>query len=132
MSGTTWIRIGAIVGGLGVIFGAFGAHGLRSVLDSRGMEVFETAVRYQMYHAPALIAVGLLVFRDRDGASLALAGWSFLIGIVLFSGALYALALTGQRWLGMVAPIGGAALIVGWFALAIGAGFIEKTTDAEL
>jgi uncharacterized membrane protein YgdD (TMEM256/DUF423 family) len=131
MDGKAWIRIGAIVGGLGVIFGAFGAHGLKGMLDSRGMEVFETAVRYQMYHAPALIAVGLLVFRDRDGASLALAGWSFLVGTMLFSGALYGLALTGIRSLGMVAPIGGAALIVGWFALAIGVGFIETPTASE-
>jgi uncharacterized membrane protein YgdD (TMEM256/DUF423 family) len=132
VTGSTWIRLGGIVGGLGVIFGAFGAHGLKSMLDSHAMEVYETAVRYHLYHAPALLAVGLLALHGRTSASLTLAGWSFLIGTAFFSGALYALALTGQRWLGAVAAIGGVALIVGWFALAIAAGFIEKPRDSEL
>src|SRR4051794_19289408 len=122
MSGTAWIRIGAVLGGLGVIAGAFGAHGLEGKLDSRGLEVFETAAKYQMYHAPALLAVGLLMLLGRGGASVNLAGWSFLLGTLIFSGTLYALALTGIRWLGAITPIGGLALIVGWFALAVAAG----------
>ena len=131
MSGTTWIRIGAVLGGLGVIAGAFGAHGLEGKIDSRGLEVFETAAKYQMYHAPALLAVGLLMLMGRGGTALNLAGWSFLLGTLIFSGTLYALALTGIRWLGAITPIGGLALIVGWFALAVAAGSSGKPTGLE-
>jgi uncharacterized membrane protein YgdD (TMEM256/DUF423 family) len=126
MSGATWIRIGAILGGLAVAAGAFGAHGLRERLDARSLEVFETAAKYQMYHAPALLAVGLLALTGRGGTSLNLAGWSFLVGVLIFSGTLYALAFTGIRWLGAITPIGGLALIVGWFALAVAAGSTVK------
>ena len=122
MSGTIWIRIGAIVGGLGVIAGAFGAHGLEGKLDARALDVFETAAKYQLYHAPALIAVGLLALIGRGGRAREVAGWSFLVGTLIFSGTLYALALTGIRWLGAITPIGGVALIVGWFLLAASAG----------
>jgi uncharacterized membrane protein YgdD (TMEM256/DUF423 family) len=122
MSGMTWIRVGAVLGGLGVIAGAFGAHGLEGKLDSKGFEVFETAAKYQMYHAPALLAVGLLAMAGRKRAALNFAGWSFLIGVLIFSGTLYALAFTGIRWLGAITPIGGLALIAGWFALAFAGG----------
>ena len=132
MDGTTWIRAGAILGGLGVTFGAFGAHGLKEYMEPRSLEVFEIAVRYQMYHAPALIAVGLLASLGRSGAALSVAGWSFLVGTLIFSGTLYVLALTGIRWLGAITPIGGVALIVGWFALAFAAGSIAKATGSEL
>lgn len=126
MSGTTWIRLGAILGGVGVIAGAFGAHGLEGVLDGRSFENFETAARYQMYHAPALLAVGLLALHGRSGTALSIAGWSFLLGVLIFSGTLYALAFTGIRWLGAITPIGGVALIVGWFGLAVAAGSVRK------
>ncbi len=132
MSGMTWIRVGAVLGGLGVIAGAFGAHGLKGTLDSRAMEVFETAAKYQMYHAPALLAVGLLAMFGRGGAALNIAGWSFLLGVLIFSGTLYALAFTGIRWLGMITPIGGVALIVGWFALAFASGPALKVAASEL
>lgn len=122
MSGMTWIRVGAVLGGLGVIAGAFGAHGLEGKLDSHAFEVFETAAKYQMYHAPALLAVGLLALFGRGGTALNLAGWSFLLGVLIFSGTLYALAFTGIRWLGMITPMGGVGLIIGWFALASAAG----------
>jgi len=122
MSGTNWFRIGAISGGLAVVAGAFGAHGLEGVLDSRAFAVFETAARYQMYHAPALVAVGLLGMIGRSGRALSLAGWSFLLGTLIFSGTLYALAFTGIRRFGALAPIGGIFLILGWFALAFAAG----------
>jgi uncharacterized membrane protein YgdD (TMEM256/DUF423 family) len=132
MSGMTWIRVGAVIGGLGVIAGAFGAHGLEGKLDSRGFEVFETAARYQMYHAPALLAVGLLAMIGRRGTALNIAGWSFTLGVLIFSGTLYALAFTGIRWLGMITPIGGLALIAGWFALAIASGPTVKGMGEEV
>ena len=122
MSGTAWIRVGALLGGLGVVAGAFGAHGLEGKLDSRSLETFETAAKYQMYHAPALLAVGLLALHGRRGRLLGLAGWSFLLGVLIFSGTLYALAFTGLRWLGAITPIGGLGLIAGWLGLAIAAG----------
>ncbi len=132
MNGTTWVRIGAILGGLGVIAGAFGAHGLREYLDERMQAIFETAVRYQMYHALALLAVGLLAMMGRNGTSTTVAGWSFLVGTLIFSGTLYGLSLSEIRWLGAITPIGGVALIVGWFALAIAAGSAAKVTGPEL
>ena len=129
MSGTTWIRIGAVLGGLAVAAGAFGAHGLKEKIDARSLEVFETAARYQMYHALAILTVGLLATLGRPVASLDLAGWSFLVGTLIFSGTLYGLSTSGIKWLGAITPIGGVALIVGWFALAIGAGFVARPTD---
>ncbi len=132
MSGTTWLRIGAILGGLGVTAGAFGAHGLKEYMDARSLEVYETAARYQMYHALALLAVSLLGISRGPGPSLDLAGWSFLAGTLVFSGTLYALALTGLRWLGAITPIGGVALIVGWLALAVAAGSRAKLPGVDL
>jgi len=126
MSGSNWLKIGAISGGLAVVAGAFGAHGLEGVLDAKAFAVFETAAKYQMYHAPALLAVGLLGMLGRSGRALAFAGWSFLFGTLIFSGTLYALAFTGIRWLGAITPIGGVFLILGWLALAIAAGATEK------
>jgi len=100
--------------------GAFGAHGLRARLAPDLLAVFETAARYQMYHALALLAVAWAVTRW-PGAWPARAGWLFLIGTVLFSGSLYALALSGVRWLGAVTPLGGAAFLAGWLCLFLGA-----------
>ncbi len=132
MSGANWIRIGAILGGLAVAAGAFGAHGLKERLDARSLEVFETAAKYQMVHALALIAVGLLATSNRSGAALTVAGWSFLLGILIFSGTLYGLAISGLKWLGAITPIGGLALIAGWVALAIAAGPAAKPMGTEL
>jgi len=132
MSGATWIRIGALLGGLAVAAGAFGAHGLREKLDARSLEVFETAAKYQMYHALALLAVGGLAMTGRGGAPLTVAGWSFLVGILIFSGTLYGLSISGIRWLGMITPIGGLAMIVGWIALAIAAGGGAKGMGPEI
>lgn len=130
MSAAFWLRAGAILGGLAVAAGAFGAHGLRGQLASgriteRMLENFETAARYQMYHALALLAVGLVARRlDESGARgpITVAGWGFLIGIVIFCGTLYGIGLGGPRWLGAITPIGGLALIAGWLALAVAAG----------
>jgi uncharacterized membrane protein YgdD (TMEM256/DUF423 family) len=131
MNGMTWIRVGAVLGGIGVIAGAFGAHGLEGKIDSRGLEVWETAAKYQMYHAPALLAVGILLLTGRGGMTINLAGCFFLLGVLIFSGTLYALALTGIRWLGAITPIGGLALIAGWFLLAFGSTPVFKEVGIE-
>ncbi len=102
-----------------VAAGAFGAHGLRERISPDLLAVFETAARYQMYHALALLATAWAWTRWPVSA-VSLAGWSFAAGTVLFSGSLYLLALTGHRWLGAITPLGGVAFIVGWGALAWG------------
>lgn len=118
MHGPFWIRLGAILAGLAVAAGAFGAHGLRDRVSPRMLEIFETGAHYQIVHALALIAVGLIAMH-RSSTALNVAGISFLVGIVLFSGSLYALAITGVTKLGMITPIGGVAFLVGWTALAV-------------
>ena len=100
--------------------GAFGAHGLRPRLAPDLLAVFETAARYQMYHAFALMAVAWAATRW-PGPWPARAGWLFLVGTLLFSGSLYALALSGVRWLGAITPLGGAAFLAGWVCLLLGA-----------
>ena len=110
-----WIAIGALNAALAVAAGAFAAHGLRDRLDARALEVFETGARYHMYHALALIAAGVVATSARGAQT---AGWIFQIGIVLFSGSLYALALTGVRGLGAITPLGGLAFLAGWLWLA--------------
>src|SRR5579864_8113295 len=104
---TTFLLIGALAGFLGVAAGAFGAHGLRSRLSADMLGVFETAVRYQMYHALALVATAAAIGRLGDARLLVTAGWAFVVGIVLFSGSLYALALSGVSVLGAITPLGG-------------------------
>ena len=112
-----FLALGCVSAAIAVMLGAFGAHGLRARLVPDMLSTFEIGVRYQMYHALALVAVGILAPRASSPA-LALAGWLFVAGTVVFSGSLYALAVTGQRWLGAVTPLGGAALIAGWLVLA--------------
>ena len=109
----TFLLAGALAGFVGVAFGAFGAHGLRSRLSAEMLAVFETGVRYQMYHAFAILIVALAAAR-LDGWLIRGAGWSFTAGIVIFSGSLYVLALTGVTTLGAVTPIGGLLFLVGW------------------
>lgn len=113
-----WIRVGAIVSGLAVAAGAFGAHGLRGKLLDADLQTFEVAVRYQMYHGLALLAVAWLASRG-SGAMVNAAGWFFLGGIIVFSGSLYVLVLTGERWLGAITPIGGLSLLAGWACLLL-------------
>lgn len=120
MAWTIWIVLGSIMGGLSVVGGAFGAHFLRARLEPEMLNVFEIGARYQMYHALALLAVGLLRIKI-DHPMLNVAGWSFVVGIVIFSGTLYALSLTGMKMLGMITPLGGVAMIIGWAALAYAA-----------
>jgi uncharacterized membrane protein YgdD (TMEM256/DUF423 family) len=111
-----WIALGAVNAAIAIAAGAFAAHGLRDRLDARALEVFETGARYHMYHAFAIVVAGLLAAGSMRGSQVA--GWLFQIGIVLFSGSLYAIALTGVKGLGSVTPLGGVAFIVGWLWLA--------------
>lgn len=111
--------LGAVCGSLAVAAGAFGAHSLKAILDADRLVLFETAARYQMYHALALVCCGLAE-RQLGGRACRAAAWAFLAGILLFSGSLYALAFSGWRWLGALTPLGGVAFLVGWGLLAWG------------
>ena len=150
-SGRHWIATGAILGFLAVIAGAFAAHGLgdSSYLADKyagqtktvaGLEMptsfrrlrdFNTAARYQMFHAVALILLGLFASRFTSPRLIRASGWSFTIGTILFSGSLYLLVLTTKTWLGAVTPIGGTLQLVGWIAFAVAAmNAAEKTPTA--
>ncbi len=115
----TFLLLGAVSGFLSVAAGAFGAHALKARLPADLLAVFETGARYQMFHALALVAAAWASARAPGPA--AWAGWLFAAGTVLFSGSLYALALTGVRALGAVTPVGGLAFLGGWAALAVAA-----------
>ena len=117
-----FIVVAALSGFLAVAAGAFGAHALRARLSAEMLDVFQTGAQYQMYHALALLAVGILLGRfSVDGSSwLVWSGWLFIAGTLLFSGSLYALSLTGVTWLGAITPHGGLAFLAGWLLLAIG------------
>lgn len=130
--GAFWIRIAAVLGFIGVCMGTFMAHGIESFAKSQGITDpaviqqrktwIETGVEYHMSHALAILAVGaILTIAPRRSKTLSWAGWLFLVGILLFSGSLYALAVTDFRKLGMIAPIGGVSFLGGWLMLAIGA-----------
>ncbi|HET7335033.1 MAG TPA: DUF423 domain-containing protein [Rhizomicrobium sp.] len=114
---STWLLIACVNGFIAVAAGAFAAHGLSARLDAQSLAVFETGARYQMYHA---LAMGLAAFAMRGHAATPAHGAAllFLIGIVLFSGSLYALSLTGIRTLGIITPFGGLAFLAGWATLA--------------
>lgn len=116
----TFFGLGALLALVGVALGAFGAHGLRGTLSPADLATFETGVRYQIYHALGLLAVAGAAVRWTSPAVTA-AGWLFVAGVVLFSGSLYILVLTGQRGWGAVTPLGGLCFLVGWAALAWGA-----------
>ena len=114
-----FLTIAAIFGGLSVAGGAFGAHALREKISDRSLEIFETSARYQMYHALALLLVAILISRwENPPIILLVRGWLFIIGVVIFSGSLYTLSLTGIKSWGAVAPLGGLALMIGWGTLA--------------
>jgi uncharacterized membrane protein YgdD (TMEM256/DUF423 family) len=115
-----FFSLGASSALVSVAAGAFGAHALRARLSPDLLAVFETGARYQMYHALGLLAVAWAVGRW-PGAPAQWAGWLFVAGTVLFSGSLYALALSGVRWLGAVTPLGGVAFLAGWLCLAVAA-----------
>jgi len=116
----TFGAIGAVLGFLAVAAGAFGAHALRGRLTPADLEIFETAVRYQMYHALAILLVAWGVGRAPAAATFTVAGWCFAAGVLVFSGSLYVLVLGGLRWMGAVTPLGGLALLAGWALLGWG------------
>lgn len=117
-----FLSLAAILGGLSVGIGAFASHALHDKISERSLEIFQVGVRYQMYHALALLLLAILMSRTSPPpTTLIVGGWLFIIGIALFSGSLYALSLTNIKILGAIAPLGGLALMLGWGALAIAA-----------
>lgn len=114
----TFLALGAGLAALAVVLGAFGAHALSSRIPADRLATFEIAVRYQMYHALAILIVGWAVDRWPQ-AGLHVAGWLFAVGIVVFAGTLYGIAFGGPRWLGAITPVGGLCFIVGWCWLAV-------------
>ena len=117
-----FLTIAGTLGGISVILGAFASHALKEKLSDRALEIWETGTKYQMYHALALILVALLLSRlTTDSTALVIAGYAFIAGIILFSGSLYALSLSGIKLLGAITPLGGVAFIIGWACLAIAA-----------
>ncbi|WP_373047074.1 DUF423 domain-containing protein [Vulgatibacter sp.] len=115
-----WLALGAVNAFLAVAAGAFGAHGLKARLPADLLAVFQTGAQYHMFHGLGLLAVGLFAMQ-RPGSLVDASGWTMLAGIVLFSGSLYALALSGVRVLGAITPIGGLAFLAAWLLLAIAA-----------
>lgn len=116
----TFLIIGSVLGALSVIIGAFGAHALKGLLESTGrIETFETAVKYQFFHALGLILLGILMFNLKH-QFFQYAGYSFVIGTIVFSGSLYILCLTGITKFGIITPLGGLVMIAGWIFLMLG------------
>jgi len=113
-----FIAIGAILAFLAIAFGAFGAHGLKQVLSQDMLVIFHTAVTYQTWHALGLVLIGIL-FQLKPSSLLIKAGWAMLAGIILFSGSLYILSLSGIKILGMITPMGGIAFLIAWALIAI-------------
>ena len=116
--GRIFFILGAMTAFVGVAAGAFGAHGLKSQISAEMLSIFEVGVRYQMYHAFALIAAAW-VQAQWPSAIVTSGGWFFVAGIFLFSGSLYLLSWTGLKWLGAITPLGGLAFLVGWACLAL-------------
>ncbi|MCH7412552.1 DUF423 domain-containing protein [Belliella sp. R4-6] len=127
MKNTKYIQLAAIFGALAVGIGAFGAHGLEEILTKNGrIDTFETGVKYHFYHSIAMAIVGILIINFPKAKYFSSAAFLFLIGIVIFSGSLYFLSLTGITWLGAVTPLGGVAFILGWIFLFLGARSINQ------
>lgn len=119
MTGKKILTIAGISGALAVGLGAFGAHGLEPILIQNGrLDTFETAVSYHFYHTLGLLGLGILAMIKPEWKGLSLAAWGMFLGILIFSGSLYILSLTGITWLGAITPIGGVGFILGWLALA--------------
>ena len=117
-----FLAIASILAGLSVAAGAFASHALKERLTEKALSIFETGAQYQMYHALALVLVALLLSRaEATNIFMVSAGWAFIAGIAFFSGSLYALSFSGIKWLGAIAPFGGAAFLIGWGCLAVAA-----------
>jgi uncharacterized membrane protein YgdD (TMEM256/DUF423 family) len=110
-----WLQIASVLGAVGVVLGAFGAHALKARLAAESLASWQTAVQYHLIHAVALLALAL--FEMQSGRSIQLPAWLFSLGIALFSGSIYLLVLTQQRWLGPLTPLGGLSFIAGWLSL---------------
>ncbi len=117
----TFFIIAGLLGALSVALGAFGAHALEARISADLLQTYETAVRYQFFHVIALFFAAIAIGRYPSNNMGTIAGWLFILGIVLFSGSLYVLIASGQRWLGAVTPLGGVAFIAGWICLALAA-----------
>lgn len=115
-----YLVLGSINALLVVLIGAFGAHGLKAKLTIENMAIFQTGVQYHFYHAVGLILVGLIAMQLTSPPYFRWSAWLMVMGIVLFSGSLYALSITNIRWLGMITPLGGTAFILAWIMLAVG------------
>ena len=117
-----FLLLGTLFAALSVAGGAFASHALKAQLTEKALAIFETGTRYQMYHALALLLLALFGLRTESlTLPLSIAGWAFIAGIILFSGSLYALSLSGVKWLGAITPIGGVAFLIGWGSFAIAA-----------
>lgn len=114
-----FLAIASVLGGISVVLGAFATHALKDRLSDRALAIWETGTKYQMYHALALILVALLISRFPNSTPLIVAGFAFIAGIFIFSGSLYALSLSGIKWLGAITPLGGVAFIIGWICLVL-------------
>lgn len=119
MKGRRILACGAVLGGIAVAVGAFGAHMLRPRLSERMMEVFETGVRYHMFHSLAIMVAGW-AWEQYERDMFRKGAWAFGVGVALFSGSLYGLAISEVRWLGAVTPLGGLSFLAGWVCLAVG------------
>ncbi|NGP89245.1 DUF423 domain-containing protein [Fodinibius halophilus] len=117
--GKIFLTLGSIAMALAVALGAFGAHGLKSKLTQEMLEIFETGVQYHFYHALGLLAVGIIAKYLPNSSLLSWSGWLMLAGILIFSGSLYILSISGIRWLGAITPIGGICFITAWILLAL-------------
>jgi uncharacterized membrane protein YgdD (TMEM256/DUF423 family) len=114
-----FVIIGATSGFLSVVFGAFGSHGLSDKLSEHFMQIYQTGVQYQMYHSLSLLLIGILATQWPNSTKLRWSAYLMIVGIILFSGSLYALSLTGITWLGVITPLGGIAFLLGWFLLGL-------------
>lgn len=116
-----WIRYGSLLTMLGVALGAFGAHELKDTLSPQSHQTYQTAVLYHLVHGLGLLAVGWISTLRPSAPLVRTAGWAFVAGIVLFSGSLYLLSVTGAKKLGLITPFGGVAFLIGWLCLALAA-----------
>ena len=114
----TLLVLGAVNGALAVMLGAFGAHGLNARVDAAMLQTWATASEYHIFHALALLLTGLMAKQFAGAGGIVVSGWLLFAGMTIFSGSLYLLVLSGQRWLGAITPIGGTLLIIGWLWLA--------------
>ncbi len=128
--GRTFLLVGSILGFLTVALGAFGAHALKQSIPADSLAIFQTGVQYQGLHALALLAVGTLLYVLPQPGKLKTVGWLFTVGVVIFSGSLYALAITDKKWLGAITPLGGLCFLIGWGLLIWSAASLREYSNS--